>query len=112
MIDSYSFGSITVDGVNYRTDVIVYPGRTQDGWWRKKGHDLYWDDIGEILDYGPDLLIIGTGKFGRMRVGAEIKNRIQQRGIELIVKRTSEAVSMFNELSPKKKTVAALHLTC
>jgi hypothetical protein len=38
MIDKYSFGSITIDGRTYDTDVIIYPERIDDRWWRKEGH--------------------------------------------------------------------------
>ena len=112
MIESYGFGKITVDGKKYRSDIVIYPERTVDGWWRAQGHDLYQEDIREILEYGPRLLIIGTGKFGMMKVGESVRNIIRDRGIEFIVSNTPEAVRSYNEASGAKKTVAALHLTC
>ncbi len=33
-IDSYSFGSMTVDGTGYGHDLIVFPDRVMSGWWR------------------------------------------------------------------------------
>jgi hypothetical protein len=112
MIESYSFGNITVDGKSFRSDIIVYPEITSGDWWRKKGHELCSEDIKEILDYGPEVLIIGTGKFGLMKVGESTIKHIRERGIKLIVQRTSEAVKIYNEVARKKRTVAALHLTC
>jgi hypothetical protein len=112
VIESYGFGRITVDGKKYRSDIVIYPERTVDGWWRAQGHGLCQEDISEILDYGPQLLIIGTGKFGMMKVGEPVRNIIRDRGIELIVSNTPEAVRRYNEASVRKKSVAALHLTC
>ena len=112
MIESYRFGSITIDGKKYRSDVVVYPERTVNGWWRVEGHGLCGDDIREILDYGPEVLIIGTGRYGMMKVGDSIKSKIKRRGIELIVSNTTEAVRSYNEIAKRKRTVAALHLTC
>ena len=40
MIDSYSFGEITVDGTGYRSDVILFPQRVVADWWRESGHRL------------------------------------------------------------------------
>lgn len=112
MIESYGFGRITVDGKKYRSDIVIYPEKTVDGWWRAEGHGLCQEDIREILEYGPRLLIIGTGKFGMMKVGECVRNIIRDRGIELIVSNTPEAVKRYNEASVRKKSVAALHLTC
>ncbi|MDL1969074.1 MAG: hypothetical protein LWW97_11200 [Deltaproteobacteria bacterium] len=36
MIESYSFGSIVVDGRKFISDLIIYPdGRIEASWWRK-----------------------------------------------------------------------------
>ena len=68
--------------------------------------------IKEILDYDPEVLIIGKGKSGMMKVSDEVRNEIRKLGIELITANTKEAVERYNNIADKKKTVAALHLTC
>ena len=45
MIDSYGFGRIVVDKMNYDADLIVFPDGVQPGWRRKEGHLLEWEDI-------------------------------------------------------------------
>lgn len=46
MIESYTFGRMTVNGKHYSADLIIYPnGRLQDSWWRKEGHRLQLADI-------------------------------------------------------------------
>ncbi|UCF96635.1 MAG: hypothetical protein JSV89_15860 [Spirochaetaceae bacterium] len=112
MIDSYSFGSITIDGKNYSSDVIVYPDRVDSSWWRKEGHNLCLEDIEEVLRYRPEVLVIGQGKPGLMKVGKELTKQLRQRGIEVRSGPTAKAVRLYNELSTGKKIVAALHLTC
>ncbi|MBN2325155.1 MAG: hypothetical protein JXQ30_15605 [Spirochaetes bacterium] len=112
MITSYGFGMVAVDRKVYTSDVIIYPEETKDGWWRKKGHELSKDDIQEILEYRPRLLIVGTGKFGLMKVPEEVASAIRASGIELVVARTPRAVRLFNEAPPGTRAVAALHLTC
>ena len=44
-IDSFTFGKITIDGVAYTSDVIVYPDRVDPSWWREKGHGLNIMDL-------------------------------------------------------------------
>jgi hypothetical protein len=108
MIDSYSFGNITIDGNKFSKDLIIFPDHINPNWRRKTGHLLVEDDITEIIDYKPEVLIIGTGARGLMKVDDKVKNL----GMELIIKKTAEAVMEYNRVCKDKKVVAALHLTC
>ncbi len=112
MIDSYSFGNMVIEGKRYFRDLIIYPERIRENWWRKEGHSLCYEDIKEIVEYKPEVLVIGTGYFGAMRVPPEVVNYLQSQGIEVIIKNTKEAVSTFNKLRRVKKVVGAFHLTC
>jgi len=112
MIDSYSFGSITVNGKRYNSDVIIYPERVDSSWWRKQGHNLCMDDLQGVLQYHPEVLVIGKGKPGLMAVGADLVEQLAQLGIQAHAAPTAKAVQLYNRLSGEKKVVAALHLTC
>jgi len=112
MIDSYSFGSVTVNGKSYNSDVIIYPGRVNASWWRKQGHNLCIEDLEEVLRYKPEVLVVGQGKPGLMKVKAALVERLRREGIEVIAAPTERAIRAYNELSLKKKVVAALHLSC
>lgn len=111
-IREYSFGRITVGGRTYTSDVIIYPDIVRPSWWRRDGHALRVEDIEEVLLYRPEVVIIGTGYYGVMRVPPATIEAVKARGIEIHAQRTSDAVSLFNELSDVSKTVACLHLTC
>jgi len=112
MIESYSFGHIRIDGSEYRSDVIIYPDRVDSSWWRREGHRLYSEDIAEVLRLEPDVLVVGTGDTGRMKVTDEVREEAERRGIELMVSDTHRAVEAYNALAPERHVVAALHLTC
>lgn len=112
MIDSYDFGRIVINGRRYTTDLIVFPDRVKDGWWRKEGHTLHIEDLGEAVRDNPKVVVVGTGYSGLMKVPAETKGYVKSKGIELIAQRTAEACKTFNRLVKSKKVVAALHLTC
>jgi len=112
-IDSYNFGSIKIDGKEYRNDIIVFPDRVSPDWWRKEGHNLHIEDLKEILDYSPDVLIIGTGANGVMNVPEPTKNKLKESGIEVIEEKTTMAVNIFNQKIEKDtNAVGAFHLTC
>ena len=112
MIESCSFGRIIINGKTYTSDVIIYPGRVDDSWWRKSGHLLQKDDLPEVIRYNPDVLIVGTGSDGLMDVLDETRKVIESKGIELIDEKTKKACETYNKLQEKRKVVAAFHLTC
>lgn len=112
MIEHYSFGRIVIDGKEYTKDLIIYPDKIRANWWRKEGHKLHIEDIKEVLEYKPEILIVGTGYSGFMEVSKQVKEEIEKRNIKLIVEKTKEACKIYNQLYKKHKVVAALHLTC
>jgi len=112
IIDSYDFGKIVVDGKTYNSDLILFEDRISSNWWRKSGHRLIPEDIKEILEDKPEILIVGTGAFGYMIVSDETKKVLRENNIELISQKTKEACKTYNKLSKDKKVVLALHLTC
>ncbi|MEE9584681.1 MAG: Mth938-like domain-containing protein [Candidatus Brocadiales bacterium] len=112
-IDSSGFGNIRIDGQDYSSDVIIYPDRVNSNWWRKEGHRLQEEDVKEILQAAPQILIVGTGQDGLMKVDPQLKALLEQRGTELFAAVTPEACRLHNDLIKGNKTViTALHLTC
>jgi hypothetical protein len=115
LIDSYEFGRIVIKGKRYRSDVIIFPERVLDGWWRREGHRLYVEDLKEVLNAEPqpEVLIVGTGYSGLMKVSDEVEVLLRSRGINLIAQPTKQACQTFNELlKTGRKVVSAFHLTC
>ena len=111
-IESYSFGNIVIDGNTYTSDLIIYPDRIWDKWWRNEGHAIHEADLSTVMEKPPETLIIGTGDSGRLKVSDEMKNYIKSKGIKLRIAKTQDACKLYNDLSKKGTVVAALHLTC
>jgi len=112
IIDSYQFGLVVVNGKKYISDVIIFPERVRDDWWRKAAHQLCLDDIAEVLTESPQVLVVGTGASGLMRVLPEVRQVVDAQGTELIVEPTGKACNTYNQLCHSQKVVAALHLSC
>jgi len=112
-IDSYSFGTIIVNGKTYDKDLIIFPDKIIPNWWRKDGHSLAIEDLKEVFSYKPDILIIGRGTMSVMQVPEATKKAIGEGNIELLEANTEQATHLFNKaIENEKKAVCALHLTC
>ncbi len=112
-IESYGFGRITVDGREYRADVIILPERVVADWWRVEGHGLAPEDLKEVVAAGPKVLVVGTGSYGAMAVPDDTVTFLEGRGVKVEAYDTAKAVRRYNELAAGGERVAAgLHLTC
>jgi len=113
MIGHYSFGRIVVNGREYTADIIVFPdGRVMDSWWRENGHRLSINDITELVDSAPEIIIAGTGASGLMKPDPDLRNILSEKGIEFRAAPSEKAVELYNELCGRKKVGACFHLTC
>jgi hypothetical protein len=112
MIESYVFGRMIVSGIAYTSDLIIFPERILSSWWRKTGHRLCLDDLEGVLKEDFDVLVVGTGYLGLMKVEPEVFQYARTHGFHLRVDKTQKAVKDFNSLHDQKKTIGAFHLTC
>jgi hypothetical protein len=110
-LEDYSFGRITVDGEEQTRDLIVLPDRVVTDWWRRDGHSLALEDLGDVLDELPERLILGCGHDGRLRPPQAVLEALERRGIAVEAMPTTDAVRRYGELD-RSRTAAALHLTC
>ncbi len=113
IINSYSFGEIIVNDKTYINDLIIFPNKIRTNWQRKEGHKLSFSDLKKVISFSPEILIIGTGESGIMKVSKPIKEKIEGKDIALEVRKTGLAYKIFNQkLKEGKKVVGAFHLTC
>jgi hypothetical protein len=111
-IDEYGFWKIVIDGKKYDEDVMITPKGEVKEWRRVKVHEVCVKDLEPIEGEEFDVLIIGTGYFGVVKVLSEVEEWAKKKGVELVAVPTKEACRVYNEVSGKRRAVAALHLTC
>jgi len=80
MIESYTFGNIKINGKSYTSDVIIYEDRVDGNWWRKEGHSLHPEDLKEMVKEKPEVIIIGTGAYGVMKIPKKLWNGLNPAG--------------------------------
>jgi len=113
MIEKYTSGRIIINNKTYHQDLKIIQGRVVDNWWRKTGHLVDVNDMDDVLNALPDIIVIGTGYAENMRVSEDLTSEIRQRDIKLVAEDTYKAVQAFNDLFSKGKNVSgAFHLTC
>ena len=111
-IESYQFGEIVIDGITYQKDVIIFPDHIVANWRREQGHSLNMIDLQKVIANKPDILIIGTGKFGRMQIPPETLAKLEEIYIEVIPLKSEQACEVYYQRKSDGRVIAAIHLTC
>jgi len=112
-VESYRFGEMVISGKTYRRDLKIINGKVVPDWWRKEGHSLCLEDIRDILEAGCEVLVIGTGAYGVMKVPEPVRKALESKGLRVEILPTAKAAELFNSLVKEGKRVAgAFHLTC
>ena len=114
-IHRVGFGWINVGGTVYEQDRVVHPDGVSGPWWRRKRHWFLPEDARRLAkEYEPEILILGTGWMGMMRIAQdEIAAYLEATGIDFEAHRTPDAVKRHQDLlSRSVHAVAAFHLTC
>lgn len=112
-IEDYRFGSIRINGQTYRNDVKIINDSVKPDWWRKTGHLVRREDLSDLLETGPEIVVLGKGSPGQMVPETGLAEELEKEGIRLIARPTADAVAEFNRLREENRHVAAgFHLTC
>ncbi len=114
-IEHFLFGSICIDGTEYKHDVVIDRGKISKR--KKKASKPYRQQYGhtplsirEDIPWNCRRLIIGTGAYGSLPVMDEVAREAVERQVELVLLPTSEAIQKVNESDAE--TNAVLHVTC
>ena len=71
-----------VETNGYTNDIKIVQGRVVSDWWRKKGHSVGIEDIQDILQSKPSVLVIGKGQPGMMRSSRSLRRFLKKNDIE------------------------------
>lgn len=115
MIETFSFGSIRIDGITYEHDVVIDRGAVRKR--KKKPSKRFRDRFGhtplsseEDIPWHCRRLVIGTGASAALPVMDAVRSTAEERKVQLIVLPTQEAIAEFN--THPQDTNAILHVTC
>ncbi len=112
MIDRFEFGAIVIDGQTYNSDVTIFPDGAVEQWQHKDEHVLRPKDVDKIISAEPEVVIIGLGSVGNLKVRPKAQKRLQEAGIEVMAYKTNKACETYREFRNQRKVAAVLHITC
>jgi hypothetical protein len=110
------FGSIEVEGRQYRHDIVIDHGAVRKR--SKKPSKPYREKFGhtplsaaEEIPWGAARLIVGTGANGALPVMNDVMQEAARRHIDVVAVPTEQACQLISELHPRD-VCAVLHATC
>ena len=111
-----AWGTIRVGERTYR-DVKVWPGGCREWNWTEHGTShtpgVAAADTDELVAAGARVVVVSTGRAGRLAVPDTTLARLRERDVEAVVLPTAEAVAQYNDLARRGVAVGALiHTTC
>jgi hypothetical protein len=116
-IEETSFGSITVGGERVGHDIII----RLDGAVKKRNkmlskrvygtsHRISLAEAQHVFDEGAELLIIGTGQHGLVRLVVQAQEFFDEQGCQVRLLPTPKAIDAWNQA--EGKVIGLFHVTC
>ena len=108
-IDGTEFGNITINGKKYDHDVVIRP--TGEVVKRKKklskklygtSHLVSKDEAKFVYEKGAELLVVGSGQEGNVRLSPEAGTYLAKKRCEIAIQPTPKALRIFNKTRRKK----------
>lgn len=116
-IDAVAFGSVTVEGETFENDLHIRANgkvrRRKKKWARRDygtSHIIGPRELKRALRGDPELLIIGAGFDGMVRLADEGRELLDKRGVAWRLLPTPEAVEAWNAAEERRALI--LHVTC
>jgi hypothetical protein len=115
-IDELTFGSIVVEGKKYRRDILIFTDGTvkkrRGGFLMYGSHKIKKQELEELSQGQPEIIIVGTGTNGAAHIAPEAENWAKGKNLSLLVQPSYDAIAKLNELAEHKKVAALIHITC
>jgi hypothetical protein len=116
-ISHTSFGSITVEDIEYDFDILI----NQKGLVSKRkkklskaiygtSHTLSEDEVKYVYEDRIDEIIIGAGQYGMVKLSDEAETYLKKKKCSPVLLPTPEAIHYWNK--HKGKAVGLFHITC
>ena len=106
-IQSVSAVAITVNGEPYARTIALTPDAVFENWDPKPIAELEDSDFANLLDAGPEIVLLGTGN-NNVFPPRELMFAFARRGVGLECMDTAAAARTFNVLAGEGRQVAAV----
>ncbi|MDJ0956061.1 MAG: Mth938-like domain-containing protein [Arenicellales bacterium] len=106
LIRAYTADQITVGNTHYRTSIMVTPTRVITDWTQSTVADLAERDFRLMLEFGPEVVLLGTGHH-MVFPPPSITHPLVNQSIGLEVMDTAAACRTYNILAGEGRNVLA-----
>lgn len=111
------WGYLEIEGIGRVRDAKLWPGGGRAWDWNETGTDhtpgISPDDVAELLEYDPEVVVLGLGREGALQVQPEAQASLERGGVAVVKQETADAIEHYNALAAEGRMVAALiHSTC
>lgn len=115
-ISHLSWGRIETSVGQTFKDAKLWPGGGREWDWGETGthHSpgTQPEDVAELLENGAEVIVLSKGVWERLQVCPETLSLLEERGVEVHVLQTEQAVEKYNELSQSRPVGGLFHSTC
>ena len=116
VITSVAWGRMEVTGLGVGKDFKLYPGGGRAWDWSETGtrHQpgIQPADVEELLAHGATVVVLSQGMDQQLHVDAATMTYLQERGVQVHVLETRQAVTVYNELAQRVPVGGLFHSTC
>lgn len=115
-IVSVAWGRVEVAGLGVGKDFKVYPGGGREWDWSETGtrHQpgIQPADVEELLTHGATVVVLSRGMDEQLHVDPTTLTYLSERGVQVHVLETKQAVQVHNELAHQAPVGGLFHSTC
>jgi hypothetical protein len=105
-----------VEGLGVGKDYKLYPGGGREWDWSETGTrhvpGIQIADVEELLAHGATVVVLSLGMDRQLQVDPATLRYLEERGVEVHVVETREAVKLYNELADDAAVGGLFHSTC
>ena len=113
-IDNYIYGCITINRKDYKKDIYITANNavvTRKRTLNRNTLEVSPAEIKFLLKAEPDVIVIGTGKIGWLKVPKEIPKLCKKANVKLEIFTTKKAGNRFNWYFGKNRVAGLFHIT-
>lgn len=111
-----SWGRLEVEELGEFKDLKVWPGGGRAWDWGETGtrHSpgVQLADVEELLEHGATVIVLSLGMDEQLGAPDETVDALEDRGVEVHVAETREAIDLYNSLIESAAVGGLFHSTC
>ena len=106
MIQEYKYGMFKIDNKVYYDDIKILGSKVK--FWECRSREINLNDVQDLIDVDPQMIVIGLGAGGLISVSDEGKNALRMRRIEMKAEKNQKASEIYNQAIRNGQRVAAI----